>query len=503
MNRKLIVAHKARTITGKVLPWGKPGATTAGSVTFTRGALALPDDLSRVKLLAGHSPSGKPVGYATHAEDTEDGLLMTFALGSGDDADRALTAATEKLIDGFSIEAAPRKRAGNTIHAADLRAVALVPVPAYADAWTDTIAASFTADDDPAEDPDPDEDPDDDGKTSTTDTPPADTGGDDHDKDNEMGKNTLTPGIIPGSGSTPPSEVHASFTDVVDHLGAVVRGEASLDDIKAELTDITDAGMIDRVAPQWLGELWNGVTYTREVIPQFSSAPLTSRTAVGYKWATKPGVDKYAGNKTEIPSKGASLEKVERESERWAGGNDLDRAFWDFGETEFLAAYWRAMNESYAFETDQNFAEFIVDNAIPIDGGADNLIHAVARASIKIKQDLRTPASSVLIAPDDYETILQMTNLEIPAYLSLIPAMDPSKWVATDFVTPGTVVVGTRNAATFYELSGSPLRVEAEHIARGGRDAALFGYTAEMINRPEGLRSVQFADAPTTPPAGE
>ena len=32
---------------------------------------------------------------------------------------------------------------------------------------------------------------------------------------------------------------------------------------------------------------------------------------------------------------------------------DLDRAFFDFGETEILEAYWAAMHESYAIVTDQ------------------------------------------------------------------------------------------------------------------------------------------------------
>lgn len=57
--------------------------------------------------------------------------------------------------------------------------------------------------------------------------------------------------------------------------------------------------------------------------------------------------------------------------------------------------------------------------------------------------------------------------------------------------------MGTKAAATHYELSGSPLRVEAEHIAKGGRDAALFGYTANMLNRPEGLQLVSFDPAST------
>ncbi|MHD0111144.1 hypothetical protein ACQX3I_12060, partial [Corynebacterium diphtheriae] len=64
---------------------------------------------------------------------------------------------------------------------------------------------------------------------------------------------------------------------------------------------------------------------------------------------------------------------------------------------------------------------------------------------------------------------------------------DPAKWVTSEFVEKGTAIVGAKQAATFFELAGSPLRVEAEHIAKGGKDAALFGYTATLINRKEAL----------------
>lgn len=309
----------------------------------------------------------------------------------------------------------------------------------------------------------------------------------------------LLPGVIPGSMTAPAAtEVRASFDDVVSSLGDIVRGDKSYADLSAALVDITDAGTIERVAPQWLGELWSGVTYERRIIPLLTSAPLKSRKAVGYRWKTKPGVDKYAGNKADIPSKPAALDPVETDSGRWAGGNDLDRAFWDFGETEFLAAYWRAMAESYAYETDREAGQFVVANAEAVSGTAESIIHAVARGAIKIDQDLHAPASFVLLNPSDYESILQMTELDAPKYLGLIPAADPSKWVTSEFVTPGQVVLGTKTAVTHYELSGSPLRVEAEHIAKGGRDAALFGYTALMLNRPEGLVKVSFDSDPAS-----
>lgn len=493
-----LVAETARTITGRVLPWGEMGRTTNGVLKFQAGAINVPTEISRVKLLAGHSPTGVPVGHATSWETRKDGLYMTFQMGSSAAADDALTAAAEHVIDAFSIEAYGIERTGTTVTASIMSAVALVPMPAFASARVDTVNASAPPPDGDAggdgDDPDPDDDQTDDDQHDDD----GDTADDDTENENEdtVNKKNLRPGVMPGQTSTSTETAHASMAEVADYLCAAVRGDSTTD-MLAELTDITDAGTLDRNAPAWLGEVWNGVDYDRRIIPLISSAPLTSRKVRGYRWKTKPRVAAYAGNKAEIPSFPVELEPVERDAERWAGGNDLDRAFWDFGETEFLQAYWRAMAESYAFETDQSAAAFLVANATAVDGGGDNIIDAVIRGSLAVQQGLKTPASFVLINPADYVGILGMTTLDRPAYMDRIPHLDPSSWEPTDFVPSGTVLLGTKNAVTHYELSGSPLRVEAEHIAKGGRDAALFGYTAKMLNRPEGLRSIAFN---TTPP---
>lgn len=494
-----LVAEAERTITGRVLPWGEIGRTSQGALEFSQGSINIPTDITRVKLLAGHSPSGIPVGHATSWESRADGLYMTFKVGSSPAAAEALTAAAEHVVDAFSIEAYGIERRGTRVEKSILSAVALVPMPAFANARVETVNASAPPPDDeetPAQALPDSGDSSDKNHESEANSPAEETEQEEQEEQDMNNAQGLIPGTLPGehNGAAATQDVHASFDDVLTYMTAAVNG-SSTDGLLAELTDITDAGMIDRAAPQWLGELWNGVTYQREIIPLLTQAPLKSRKAVGYKWTTKPGVDKYSGNKTDIPSKPAAIEAVERDAERWAGGNDLDRAFWDFGETEFLNAYWRAMAESYAFETDQNAAEFLVANATAIDGTADNLIHGVARGSIKIKNDIKTSAGFVLINPADYESILQLSMLDAPKFLDLIPAMDPAKWVATDFVTAGTAIVGTKPAVTHFELAGSPLRVEAEHIAKGGRDAALFGYTALMLNRPEGLVSVKFGEA--------
>lgn len=503
----IVTAEAERTITGRVLPWNEFGRTNHGALTFPRGSVNVPAEIERVKLLAGHSPAGVAVGHATSYEARDDGLYMTFQLGSHAAASDALLQASEKTVDAFSVECYIIERRGTTVTKSYLSAVALVPTPAFANARVSQVMAQ--ANDTPTSTPETDSRPDsrhsDDGVDEATPTDSEDDTPDtDDDKDPNMSKTNLVPGTLPGDVQTPADETaHFSLDGVLDYLTAVVAG-ADNGATHAELVDITDAGMIDRTAPQWLGELWAGVTYQRRVIPLMTQKPLTSRKAIGYRWKTKPGVEKYAGNKADIPSKPASIEPIERDSERWAGGNDLDRAFWDFKEREFLAAYWAAMAESYAMETDQDALKFLIDNATAIDGTATNVQSAIARGSLRIDNALHTPASFAIINPADLEQVLSLSQMDAPRYLGIAGTItDPAKWVTDDAVPAGTAIIGAKAAATHFELAGSPLRVEAEHIAKGGRDAALFGYTAKMLNRPEGLVKVTFdTNTPAAPAAG-
>lgn len=492
----MVVAETARTITGRILPWGEFGATNNGPLKFPPGSINVPDSVETVKLLAGHSPQGVAVGHATSIDARDDGLWATFKIGSHDAGNDALLQASEHTVDAFSIEAYGIERNGTTVTNAYLSAVALVPNPAFAGARVAQVTAER---DDNADAPADDNDTD-----PTTDPADDDSEPDDTDDVKDDMNKRLTPGTLPGDAQDTTTETgHFSLDGAIDYLTAVVGGQRP-DVAHAELTDITDAGMIGREAPQWLGELWAGVTYERRIIPLMTQKALTSRKAVGYRWVTKPGVAKYAGNKTEIPSKPAKIEPVERDSERWAGGNDLDRAFWDFNEREFLAAYWAAMAESYAYETDVDALKFLVDNATAIDGTATNVQSAISRGSLAIDNRLRTPATFAIINPADLEQVLSLSTMDAPRYLGIAGTItDPAKWTTSEDVTAGTAIIGTKAAATHYELAGSPLRVEAEHIARGGRDAALFGYTAKMLNRPEGLVKVKFdTNGAATTPAG-
>ena len=502
----IVLASEGRTISGRVLPWEEEGATSAGGLRFTPSAIRIPTDLTRVTLLRDHSPAGVPVGVMTGWETKPDGLYATFHVASTDDGDRALVEAREHIRDSFSVEVSQVSRRGPDVTDSLLRAVALVPYPAFQSARVDSVNAAEHPDDDAADDA-PDEDADD-GVPAPPDTDldtNTDAAGDaddqeDHTMDTDQRADspdtptTPRPAAVP-AGLSPTSKSPAgdlvTASDVAD-LVLAIRNGRDHDDVHAELVDITNSGTIDAVAPAWLGRLWDGVTYQRRIVPLLTNAPLRGWKAAGYRWTTKPGVDKYAGDKAEIPSKAAAIEPVEVTAQRWAGGNDLDRKFMDFNDSEFLAAYWAAMAESYAYETDKEAGAFLVNNATAIEGRQPDIIRAVATAAIEIDQDVHTPASFALINPADLTSILSMSQLDAPRWMDLTPVSDPSKWVTSEFVPAGTVIVGAKPAVTHFELAGSPLRAQAEHIAHGGFDAALFGYTAMLLNRPEALRKIEF-----------
>ncbi|MFW9221538.1 hypothetical protein [Corynebacterium striatum] len=488
--------ESARTVEGIVLPWGAVGNTSRGQLIFNRGTLDVPSVLQNVKLLDGHSPEGVPVGHAVAAEDREDGLWMRFQMGSSEAANNSLIQASEHVVDAFSIEARGVRQRGREATEGLLKAVALVPFPAFDGARVDNVNAEEaeteeTEDTHPDNSPEPDSRPESDSSDSGEDdnTPTAET------KDTKDMTDTIKPRFTAES-----TEVKAaSFERATEVLLAANRGEISMDEVHAELVDITGTNTIGNSAPAWLGELWAGVEYERRVVPLVQNAPLTAMKVQGFRWKSKPGVGKWKADKTEIPSKKAAWETVEIDSQPWAGGNDLDRRIFDFNQVETIQAYWKAMAESYAYETDKDLAEFLTKEAVDIQESTTDLLRAVTRGGIRIDEAIHAPASFVLVNPLDLESVLDFSQLDVPHYTGLTPVSTPDKWTTSEFVERGTAIVGSKLAATFYELGGSPLRVEAEHIAKGGRDAALFGYTAKMINRKDGLVKVHFSKKANKP----
>lgn len=489
---------KSRTISGLILPFNKPGYTSSGAVTVLEGTVHWPDNVKRVKLLRDHSTDTgfKPVGYAEQIEETPEGIRATFRIAATPDGDEALADVKEGVRDALSVELIHTDvAADDTLTAGELSAVALVPIPAFADARVDLITASqyVGGDSEPAE-----ESPQGESQESENvkpNTAPAEQEEVDQDDDQEEVDNMDT--TDKQTAKAPVAELAGAskaltLTAAINDIAALRRGEATL---TAALEDITYSANPAARAPQWLGQLWDGLAYQREVVPTMTQAVLTDLKATGWRWKKRPEVDDYAGDKADIPTNKPATEAVEVVAKRLAAGWDMDRAYYDFGHTEFIQAFLEAAREDYAQKTDERAAKAIVgfsgeSTLKPVT--QPDLLHAAAHARQLIKNSARVEPTAFLVHPDTMFGLMDISMLKVPQYLELL-GVDPSKFVSTPHVPKNAVIGYAKPAVTFYELAGSPIRVNAQHIAQGGIDEALFGYYATILNEPRGIVRVNVA----------
>jgi len=144
------VNAERRTIAGLLVPWGRIAKDSQGlgKWRFGQGSLYWPE-AAKVKLNLYHDPH-RPVAFASHLQNIAAGLYGKFKVARGEEGDRALSLAEDRILDGFSIE--PRfdeggwdydsaDRSVRNVTRARLVMVGLVPVPAFDGAYVESIAA--------------------------------------------------------------------------------------------------------------------------------------------------------------------------------------------------------------------------------------------------------------------------------------------------------------------------------------------------------------------------
>jgi hypothetical protein len=289
-------AGSDRRLAGLALPFGAPGQTSAGPLTVNAGAVQLPTDLRRVKLFTEHGRQ-TPVGYATEATETADGLRMAFRVGATPSGDAALIEAAEGIRDALSVELSNVTVADGVVTAAELVAVVLTSVPAFADA---RIAATRSA--------------------LVPVTPPPAPG------PAPTGQPSMV--IDVSGGSLPPELTRRRggalvLAAVMPAMAAAIR-DNDIGRVNAALSDVVpgmDTGGGAVGTGMWLGELWTPVAQERHFWPRVQHQTLTSGLKVyGWKWGTLPAVGPYAGNKTAIPSNQVTMVPAEAPIQRYAGG---------------------------------------------------------------------------------------------------------------------------------------------------------------------------------------
>jgi hypothetical protein len=275
--------------------------------------------------------------------------------------------------------------------------------------------------------------------------------------------------------------------------------EHDLGRLNAALTDVVPANDAGGgfLQPQWLGQLWQTAAVgTRHFIDGMSHQVLTSGTTVkGWYWTAKPTVDTYAGNKTPIPSSTATTAAKSAPVTRVAGGWDIDRIYQDLGEPGFLESFFAAAVADLALKTEAGAAAALLAAATPVVPDPGN-VYAALSAVVGQLAAGGAVANYIGLAADLYSELLSGTPDEVPWWLAAQGSVNIGTASANVadlslFLAPSlpaaTVLAGDRRAATYFEPTGNPIRVQAVNIPNGGIDLGVFGYSATLINDPAGI----------------
>jgi HK97 family phage prohead protease len=92
----------AREVAGLVVPFGPPGSTSDGLLSFRPGSLTWSSDVSRIKLLRAHDQN-VPLGHATELRETPAGLWGRFSVAEGPEGDQYLAEVADRRRDGLSV----------------------------------------------------------------------------------------------------------------------------------------------------------------------------------------------------------------------------------------------------------------------------------------------------------------------------------------------------------------------------------------------------------------
>jgi HK97 family phage prohead protease len=481
-----------RLITGRILTYGTRATTSYGPTVFAAGSCRASSP-AHVALLVEHDRN-RSVGYAATIEDRDGALWATFTVPPGPLGDQVLADAASGVRAGLSVgvelESSSRDGVGDLHVAASLlREVSLVAVPAWDSTRVTAVAAAA-----PPPPPIPAQAP------AAVATPVPMTA-------------AYAPGYTypvayapPASNPTARSITLAEACRLIEGAlaGAIdpaevsralrrpptrVEAEAMLTAALIDVVPADDAGL-GLLPPAWLGQLWEASDVSRPLIDAITSKPLpaTGTKVYGWGWVTKPTGGPYAGNKADIPSGPVKTGPIESSLERWAGGNDIDRIFFDRGEPGFVEAYFSGLAADYSFDTEGIVAAHLLAAAT---AGAPGLtLSAVLADAALALGGIGAGFSYAAIAADLYSGLSGIAAPNAPAAVSVAgPASTPGgQRVFVDPNLPaGTVLVGDSRAATFYEAR-PPVRVQAVNVAQGGIDLGMFGYHATLISDPRAIR---------------
>lgn len=500
-----------RTITGTITVYDSP--STSQGIVIHEGSLTARQPLTRLKLLRDHDHSD-PVGYATDL--SADGLTASFYVPEGESGDRALSEAENHLRDGLSIGFSVKQYAFDDdwnlhVYEAELYEVSLCAIPDMADAGVTDVAAAAT--------------PTTKGTlmnreqlaaalaagTITQGIYDREIARLDQQALSANGGGNVTPLVQPGvdpalaagptqlPGSAPiiPAtttprglSLHAAIDRVTSAFRSGDRTEIAL--AIQDVVPADDAGQGFLGREDWFGEVWRASDFTRVWIDAIGPVqPLNNLKWKGYYWDVRPKPTKYAGNKGEVGSNKPSTKPIDGEAGRWAGGWDIDRAFIDFGDSDYLAAFWAAAVQQYQLDSDEDIATQMIAAATaqaPLPAGTSAM--AMVKAALRPKNFPRgAKINRVFMADDLYDEFLDTDSENLPlwlakAQLGLSPAEGTAEvdqlFIRSDSgLEDGTIISFDNRTATVREKQIPQLK--AFDVAHAGVDLGFYSYGGLQI----------------------
>lgn len=533
-----------RIVTGLLLPFGEVGRTNIGKFSIDGpGIIAIPNDVTVLQANLEHDQM-EPVARILTATETPSGIVATFKVGENPEGDALLAEIEEGKVTGKlkALSAEVKNvviKAGKAVSGV-LTGAAFVNTGAFPGA---RVMAADTVDDETIAEVDQAIEEVD----TTTDAAVIETIEDEYtDENGDIWKRVITRTkavdgdvvtidehveLTPMAAETQPEQtteeppvdapLNARVPETLKASATTVerKAEASVSEVfkmisqarqtgdrrlMAALEDvgISGAGVgSSTVVPQYVGELWNGRRFTRKVIPNLASAPLTSTTVTGWRFTTQPAVAAWTGNKAEVPSNAPVAESYSVALQRFAGAWDIAREFVDFNQTDVLEAMMGYAVDSYAKQSDN----YVLTQALTAVGAgtavgtipsgiAESLVKLV-RGSLNVITQADALPTFAIVATDVYEELALIQTNNALEFLSMSlnlegGDMEGFKIVPHASLDAGDVLVGARDAITVMELAGSPIRVNALDIAKGGVDEAVFGYVAARIDSTDGLSRI-------------
>lgn len=282
----------------------------------------------------------------------------------------------------------------------------------------------------------------------------------------------------------------------------------------SHLETMTQTDLYDpAVVPAYLGELWRKSPYTEIWTDVVAKEGLTALTYKGYRWMEgddaaalglddEPIVDDWEpafvdredsedghAHMMPIPTSALRLEGKDFHAKRIAGGNRFDRALLDFPVPGVMESFLNLQAEHIKKRRDFRTREAVLAQAKRgmlktgfTTRDTENTFRRIIVGAMHVMEYDR-PTYAV-VGNDIYRDMLGTDMLENLALLEKSLGLDGGTMAGfkikpariTDTEMNGRVIVGVDKSVVLHEPAGAPIRVDAQELAVGAVDKAVFSY---------------------------